>query len=361
MKVLHISECIKGGIATYINELYQNKHISDDFILFAPSSHQEYLFKKISEDSNNKFFKRNSRDIKSLLYFFIFIARNIKKVKPDIIHLHGTFAGFFVRLYYAVSFKRPVIIYCSHGWSFLMDIGKYKRKFYLLIERLLVFKTDAIINISNFEYDQSLKLGFPSYKSIKITNSINSIINKRNSRIIKYSKNKVNFLFVGRLDKQKGFDKLYKYFSNNKDYVLHVVGDFVNSKNKKYPDLDNIISYGWIDACLIHNCYIDSDVVIIPSRWEGFGLVAIEAMKYSKPLIVSNRGALPEIVQNGTNGFIFNFDNFNFSLSEKINCLNNLGLNLAGLNSKRLFDKYYSKNEMVYKIHKLYSDLVDKN
>ena len=32
-------------------------------------------------------------------------------------------------------------------------------------------------------------------------------------------------------------------------------------------------------------CYIDSDIVVIPSRWEGFGLVAIEAMKYSKPII----------------------------------------------------------------------------
>ena len=135
----------------------------------------------------------------------------------------------------------------------------------------------------------------------------------------------------------------------NNDNMLHYISMYI------------FTTITWIDACVIHNCYIDSDVVIIPSRWEGFGLVAIEAMKYSKPLIVSNRGALPEIVKNGINGFIFNFDNFNFSLSEKINCLNNLGLNLAGLNSKRLFDKYYSKNEMVYKIHKLYSDLVDKN
>jgi glycosyltransferase involved in cell wall biosynthesis len=360
MKVLHISECIKGGIATYINELYQNKHISDNFILFAPSSHQKHLFKHISEDSNNKFFNRKSRNIKSLLLFFIFIVRNIKKVKPDIIHLHGTFAGFFVRIYYAFSFNRPIIIYCSHGWSFLMDIGIIKRKFYLLIERLLAYKTDAIINISNFDYDQSLKLGFSYHKSIKITNSINSIINKRNNRIIKYSKNKVNFLFVGRLDKQKGFDKLFKYFSYNKDYVLHVVGDFVNSKSKKYPNLDNIFSYGWINAEDIHNCYIDSDVVIIPSRWEGFGLVAIEAMKYSKPLIVSNRGALPEIVQDGINGFIFNFDNFDLSLSKKIDSLSKLGLNLAGENSKRLFNKYYSKNDMVYKVYKLYSNLLDK-
>ena len=360
MKVLHISECIKGGIATYINELYKNKPTSDDFILFAPDNQKKYLLKALYEDNNNKFFNRINRNIKSLLFFFIFISKNIKKVEPDIIHLHGTFAGFFVRIYYALSYKRPVIIYCSHGWSFLMDVGIVKKKFYLLIERLLVYKTDVIINISNFDYDQSLKLGLPNDKSIKITNSINSIINKRNSGIIKYFKNKVNFLFVGRLDKQKGFDKLYKYFSNNKDYVLHVVGDFVNSKSKKYPNLDNIISYGWIDACDIHNCYIDSDVVIIPSRWEGFGLVAIEAMKYSKPLIVSNRGALPEIVQNGINGFIFNFDNFNFSLSEKINCLNKLGLNLAGGNSKNLFDKYYSKNDMVDKVYKLYSDLVDK-
>lgn len=43
----------------------------------------------------------------------------------------------------------------------------------------------------------------------------------------------------------------------------------------------------------------------MPSRWEAFGLVAIEAMKYGKTVIASNRGALPEIIQDDSDGYIF--------------------------------------------------------
>lgn len=53
---------------------------------------------------------------------------------------------------------------------------------------------------------------------------------------------------------------------------------------------DNVESIGWINHDEIDSYYSLFDAVIIPSRWEGFGLVAIEAMKNAKAIIVSNRG-----------------------------------------------------------------------
>ena len=44
-------------------------------------------------------------------------------------------------------------------------------------------------------------------------------------------------------------------------------------------------------------------------------------LKYSKPIIASNRGALPEIIIDGENGFLFDFNNFNSSLDSKIKLL----------------------------------------
>jgi glycosyltransferase involved in cell wall biosynthesis len=49
--------------------------------------------------------------------------------------------------------------------------------------------------------------------------------------------------------------------------------------------------------------------VIIPSRWEGFGLVAIEAMRNGAPVIASDRGALPEVLDMGRAGLIFDPEN----------------------------------------------------
>ena len=42
----------------------------------------------------------------------------------------------------------------------------------------------------------------------------------------------------------------------------------------------------------------------MPSRWEAFGLVAIEAMRSGVPVIASNRGALPEVVEDGVGGYL---------------------------------------------------------
>ena len=55
--------------------------------------------------------------------------------------------------------------------------------------------------------------------------------------------------------------------------------------------------------------YSKVDAVVIPSRSEGFGYVALEAMKYSKAIIASRRGALPELVVDKYSGYLFNINN----------------------------------------------------
>lgn len=49
-----------------------------------------------------------------------------------------------------------------------------------------------------------------------------------------------------------------------------------------------------------------ADIFVLPSLWEGFGLVLIEAMSFSKPVVATNVGGIPEIVSDGLVGFICN-------------------------------------------------------
>jgi len=59
---------------------------------------------------------------------------------------------------------------------------------------------------------------------------------------------------------------------------------------------------GWrTDAAAVMNAF---DVLLMPSNWEGFGLVALEAMAARLPIIASNISALPEIVVNGETGYL---------------------------------------------------------
>lgn len=71
----------------------------------------------------------------------------------------------------------------------------------------------------------------------------------------------------------------------------------------------------------IENFYASVDVVVMPSRFhEPFGRVAIEAMAWRRPVVVSNRGGLPEIVDHGRTGLIFDADDVS-DLAQKLNDL----------------------------------------
>lgn len=50
------------------------------------------------------------------------------------------------------------------------------------------------------------------------------------------------------------------------------------------------------------------DALIVPSRWEGFGLVALEAMRNSKPVIANCVGGLAELIEDGVNGLFLNIE-----------------------------------------------------
>lgn len=92
--------------------------------------------------------------------------------------------------------------------------------------------------------------------------------------------------------------------------------------------------------------YAACDALIMPSRREAFGLTAVEAMQFGKPVIASNRGALPELVQDGVNGYVFDLD----SEDGLKNCL--LGLSKEGLrrmsgNAREVFHSSFTAARMV--------------
>jgi glycosyltransferase involved in cell wall biosynthesis len=116
-------------------------------------------------------------------------------------------------------------------------------------------------------------------------------------------------LFVGRFDYQKGIDILLKLFTTRAfpNIELILIGDNVLNKDK-FNIPPSVQHLGWLESAEIEKYYKLCDAVIIPSRWEGFGLVALEAMKNKKAVIASNVAALPEIVVNEVTGILFEID-----------------------------------------------------
>jgi glycosyltransferase involved in cell wall biosynthesis len=61
---------------------------------------------------------------------------------------------------------------------------------------------------------------------------------------------------------------------------------------------------GWCNDKQIREQLAWADCVVIPSRWEGFGLVALEAMRAGRAVIASNVGGLPEVIDPGVTGWL---------------------------------------------------------
>lgn len=355
VKILHVGEYVNGGVATYLRTLLSGLQKYDDVENYLLIS--EYKSQRGWENITQKvFYYKYKRSIFNIFLAIKQIHEVIEKVNPDIIHVHSTWAGLFVRLPYLFRKRKAKLIYQSHGWAFLMDTSNYKKNIYALVEKILSIPTDKIINISNYEQNQAIEYGLNKNKMVMIYNGVEDKINKSNLKL-NWDNNKINLLFVGRLDRQKGLDLFLDVYDKMKleNIHLYVIGTSVLDDN--LPKSTKYVTYlGWVDNKDIDAYYQACDAVIMPSRWEGFGLVAIEAMKNSKAVIVSNRGALPELIKEDFTGYIFNIDD-EISLKNRLLNLDKEKINILGKNGRNIYLQKFVDKIFINKIYKIYKVL----
>jgi glycosyltransferase involved in cell wall biosynthesis len=356
-KVLHISEYTKGGTETHLNEVLKYQSDNHDIYLMVSESNSNRDSLKISPERliMYPYMRKPSYFLKAMKS----IHKTVKEINPDIVHVHGTFAGVFLRTLLFFKRQRPAVIYCPHGWSFLMDTQSWKRTLFAWVEKALSIRTDYIINISNHEYEMALNYGISPKKSVVVYNGVSGAC-PSDLAPFAVSKDKINLLYVGRFDRQKGFDLLLEVFNEHKfaEINLYLVGDTV-LKECEYEYPDNAVKVGWVDNSEIDRYMNACDAVIVPSRWEGFGIVAIEALRNKKPVIASNRGGLPEIVQHGVNGYVFDFDNKE-ELVDIVRGLDKSKLEEMGQAGEKIFYEKFHSDKMNVQIERLYEVAVKK-
>ncbi|MEO7312939.1 MAG: glycosyltransferase family 4 protein [Chitinophagaceae bacterium] len=128
--------------------------------------------------------------------------------------------------------------------------------------------------------------------------AINRLYPKLNKRL--------KLLFVGSLSQRKGIANLFEAV---KDFGAHIELTLVGSKTGGHcPALDAALnSHRWIPS-LSHDEVLklmrESDVLVFPSLFEGFGLVITEAMSQGTPVITTDRTAGPDLITDGHNGWL---------------------------------------------------------
>lgn len=305
IRLLHIAETIRGGIATYLNDLHPQQQASfgaENIHYVVPSDHRGDL---AIDDVQMTTFERSGRSVSGLFNMLRASLQAIDSFRPDVVHLHSSFAGLVLRPALAARPQAPSVIYCPHGWAFSRETGRLSHQVSKAAEQLLARTTDRIICISADEFNEAVRAGIPADRLTLVPNGISKTRPEPPPVAALWPSKKAKVLFIGRLDRQKGFDLLIEAARRLEDVVdVRIVGASVVNKFEGSAVPANVTLLGWLDRHEIETHLEAADLVVIPSRWEAFGLVALEAMRAAKPILAFRIGALPEIVVDGVTGVL---------------------------------------------------------
>lgn len=149
--------------------------------------------------------------------------------------------------------------------------------------------------------------------------------------------------FAGRLSPEKGVPTFLAAARQCGDLPFAMAGSIGRMEDVARQVPENVRLHGHLERDELRRFYRDMCMLVVPSLWyEGFPGVIIEAMLQGRPVICSNLGGLPEIVDDGKTGLLFRAGDAD-DLAEKIRRLWNdpeLCLRLGRAGRRKVLDEY---------------------
>ena len=257
------------------------------------------------------------------------LKKNLKDF--DLVHITSTFlAASTLGAYYAKKFKKPYII-SPRGNLMKEPLKKkspIKKRIYIsLIEKRNLTGANAIHFTAEVEKNEYLAENLPLKKSIVIPNGLDPKEFGREA----VGENRVNFrekfdigadkkiiLSLGRINWKKGFDTLIpalaEVLKEEPDVVFVIAGDDDGYKKQ----VESLISSSKLENNVVFTgqllgeeriaAYRDSDVFVLSSYSENFGMVVVEAMYFEKPVILTEGVGISKEVKNSGAGIVIQKD-----------------------------------------------------
>jgi glycosyltransferase involved in cell wall biosynthesis len=219
----------------------------------------------------------------------------------------------FANSWNGFAFRRvglPLVVTVHHG-GFDPSIKLHRSPAQNLYHQYLIrqfelrslYASDAITAVSNY-VGASLRRHTPTLNAIETIHNWVDIDRFRPARRTRDGRRVFRLLFVGKLSPLKGADLLPKIMRLlGEDFELCIAGGLPGQFGNMS---DNVRLLGWLNEDELIRAYQESDALLFPSRSEGFGYAALEAMACGKPVIASDSTALPEVVSNGITGLLCN-------------------------------------------------------
>ncbi len=244
------------------------------------------------------------------------LCQVFNKRKFDIIHTHTAKAGALGRLAARLA-GVSIIIHTPHGHNFYGYFNKFFSEAIILIEKFLATFTDRIIALTGLEKTDYLKfkvIGERKLILIHMGLELEGFLPADSVKIkekLKIGPGEKVVGFVGRLEAIKGADFFVQAaglcLKNSANVKFILVGE--GSKRRKLEEKVNseglkeqIIFVGWQeDVASIMGIL---DILVLPSLNEAVGIVLLEAQSLGVPVIASNVGGIPEMVNPEASGIL---------------------------------------------------------
>lgn len=294
-----------------------------------------------------QWFKRDSDDIRSRLgsikAFFtgIYNPRSAKKLakvldeyKPDVVQVQNLYPLLSSSIFKPLK-KRgvPVVmrcpnyrLFCPAGlclnrkgdvcekcfggkeWNCIINnceqnlpksIGYALRNYYSRASHNIFNGVDIFIVQSDFQKQKFIEQGIPAEKLVVLPGICPAIENRDLSPLGE------NVSFVGRVSAEKGIYEFIEAAKANPSIPFKVAGlidkDFV--KPSDCPS--NVEFVGFLKGDDLNDFYLTSRIIVVPSKWyEGFPNVITRGMLLKRPVVTTNIGAMPSIIDDGVHGLL---------------------------------------------------------
>lgn len=248
----------------------------------------------------------------------IFLLKNLWKIKlsfkPDVVHVQYMAPGAIPIILLKLMGQKNIVATAHTNADVYgakaMKLLKFLQSYVLRTFTCITLRAEKNFFGSCSLFDPSIRR-VPAHAHYTIYNALPGYIQISDNK--KENNDIITIGVVSRLEHIKGMDLVVpvfaKVYEKNKNIRLLVVGD--GSLRKQMEDdanrfhlKSNIEFVGRQEQAVLQSYYDKIDVLLMPSRSEGFGLTAIEGMARDCVLVASNTGGLPEVVREGYVGLL---------------------------------------------------------
>jgi glycosyltransferase involved in cell wall biosynthesis len=297
---------------------------------------------------------------KFFFYGFV-IVKKVLTQKPDLVYftICPTGIAFYRDAFYVVLLKllNSKIVFHLHGKGIKKNVKKSYFKKYLYT---WVFKNTYIICLSELlsEDISEVYSGVPFIvpNGIEVQSKFNGIVNRLNRTVPQilylsnYIRNKGILVLIEALEilKDQGYQFTARLVGAPADLTIEFLENIITNRN--LSELTKIIGPRYADNKFLE--FQEADIFVHPTYNDVFGLVNLEAMQFSLPVISTFEGSIPDIVIDNETGFLVEPKNAQM-LADKIAILlknNDLRIKMGNKGYQRFINNYtlnHFENNMI--------------